>query len=228
MSALKKFLNTYVAPFLAFSLIYLISRTLKIHEAGKEIEERLTEQGEAIIYVLWHGRLFFCPYYYRIRGPRPAADYKALVSPSADGEVFAGILGLFGYGVARGSSYKGARRGLVELKRAVEDGRNAVLIGDGSRGPIYKLQPGSLTLSKLTGRPVLPFTTSFSSYWRLKSWDRMMIPKPFSRAVVIYGEPVRVPADADSAALEKARAGLEAAMRSLTERADSYFEKEAP
>ncbi|MGK7345690.1 MAG: lysophospholipid acyltransferase family protein [Candidatus Nitrospinota bacterium M3_3B_026] len=221
-------MNTYVAPFLAAAFIYAISKTLKIHEVGKETEKKLTERGETIIYVFWHGRLFFCPHYYRIRGLRPAADYQILASPSADGEVVARTLKLFGYSVVRGSSYKSARKSLMELKRAVERGLPAALIGDGSRGPIYKLQPGSLMLSKLTGCPVLPFTMSFSSYWTLKSWDRMMIPKPFSKAVVIYGEPVRVRRDADSAALEKTRAELEAAMRSMTERADSYFEKETP
>ena len=220
---MKKFLHSYVIPVFAYALIYLVSKTLRLREEGKDIERGLEREGKPIIYAFWHGRLFYCPYYYKTRSPHPVSHYKILVSPSVDGEIIARTLSLFGYGVARGSSYKSARRGLMELRKSVEEGFSAVLIADGSRGPAYHAQPGSLMLSKLTGRPVLPFTVSFSKHWTMKSWDKMMIPKPFSEVVIIYGAPVSVPGDCDAATLEEKRSELERTLRGITERADSYF-----
>lgn len=221
---MKKILNTYIAPPLLFLLMYAISLTLRVREVGKEKERKLEADGAPIIYVFWHGRLFFCPYYFRTRSTRPASEYSILVSPSVDGEIIARVLSMFGYGVIRGSSFKSARKGLRELVRSVDEGNCAVLIADGSRGPAERLQPGSLMLSKLTGRTVIPLTMSFSSRWTLGSWDRMMIPKPFSEVVVVYGDPAFVPAGAGAEGLERKRQELEVTLRSITKQADGYFE----
>jgi hypothetical protein len=98
-----------------------------------------------------------------------------------------------------------------------------VLIADGSRGPVYKLQPGSLLLSKLTGSPALPITVSFSRHWTLGTWDRLMIPKPFAKVVVVYGEPVYAPRDCGEEEMEIKRVEMETRLLSITKRADSFF-----
>ncbi|MBI5815287.1 MAG: lysophospholipid acyltransferase family protein [Nitrospinae bacterium] len=216
---MKKFINTYVIPPIAYLLIRVFSITLKLYEEGTEHERKLLGEGKGAALVFWHGRLFYLAHYYL----NATGRFKTLVSPSADGEIIARLLAMFGYGVVRGSSFKNAAGALLTLTRCVKNGYWPALIGDGSRGPLHKLQPGGVMISKLSGRPALPVTVSFSRYWTLPSWDRMMIPKPFSKAVVIFGEPVSVPADCDSAGLEAKRKELEAALVRITQRADGYF-----
>lgn len=215
---MKRFISTYLLPPLIVAAIYMIWITLRVVEVDKEIEKNLEEEGRPIIYTYWHGRTFLYPCYYKNR-----ARFKLLVSPSDDGEIIARVSSLFGYGVIRGSSYKNPRAALRMLTKAMKEGFSSLLIADGSRGPLEELQPGSVMLSKLTGCPVLPTTVSFSRLWRLKSWDRLMIPKPFSKAVVVYGTPTSVPADCDSAGLEEKRKELEERLHAITQLADNYF-----
>jgi hypothetical protein len=213
------FFNSYVAAPLVFAILYLMSMTLRLREEGKEIERKLLDEGKPYVLTLWHGRLPYLAYYYRKTPER----FMPLASPSADGEIVSRVLSMFGYAVVRGSSYKKAAPALLTLARGVRDGFIPVLIADGSRGPVYKLQPGSLMLSKLTGSPALPITVSFSRYWTLGAWDRLMIPKPFAKVVVIYGEPVYAPKDCGEKELEQKRVEMETLLLSITQRADSYF-----
>lgn len=215
---MKRFLHAYVIPPLACALIYVISATLRVTEAGKDMEDELEKEGGPIIYTFWHGRLFYYPYYYKRR-----ERYRILVSPSVDGEIIARTLALFGFGITRGSSFKNSRAALRELKRSLDEGYSTVLIADGSRGPRHALQPGALMLAKLTGRPALPMTVSFSSYWTINSWDRLIIPKPFAKAVVIYGPPVRVDGGCGAEELEAKRRELENTLLEITELADNFF-----
>lgn len=183
------------------------------------METRLIGEGKPYVLAFWHGRLFYLPHYYR----KTARRFKILVSPSADGEIIARTLAWFGFGIVRGSSFKKAGSALLSLARAVKDGFTPVLIADGSRGPIYNLQPGSLLISKLTGAAALPVTVSFSRYWTLGAWDRMMIPKPFAKAVVVYGEPVYAPRNCGEEEMERKRMEMETRLLSITRRADAYF-----
>ncbi|MBF0633453.1 MAG: lysophospholipid acyltransferase family protein [Nitrospinae bacterium] len=216
---MKMFFNSYVAAPLVFAILYLLSMTLRLHEEGKDIEQRLLDEGKSCVLTLWHGRLPYLAYYYRKTPER----FMPLASPSADGEIVSRVLAMFGYRVVRGSSYKNPAPSLLTLARGLKAGYAPVLIADGSRGPLYKLQPGSMSLSKLTGAPALPITVSFSRHWTLGTWDRLMVPKPFSKVVVVYGEPVYAPRDCGEEELEQKRLEMEARLLSITKRADSYF-----
>ncbi len=217
---LKKIVNTYIVPPLAYLLILFISLTLRREVIGKEHEKKAKELGKPVILAFWHGRLFYFPFYFW----KSNRTWKILSSPSIDGEIIARTLSLFGYGVVRGSTFKNARKALRELKRHTDEGYNTVLIADGSRGPALKLQPGALMVSKLTGAPALPVTVSFDRYWNLKTWDRLMIPKPFSKVIVAFGEHVTVPEKCDSATLEAKRVELEKTLLKITETADTKLQ----
>ncbi len=217
---LKKLINTYFIPPILYLAMRLICSTLRVTVAGAEIKQRMDDEGKPIILVFWHGRLFYVPYHYR----KTHSQWKVLISASADGETASRALSFFGYGIVRGSSYKNARKALRELTRHANNGFNIAIIADGSRGPLFTLQPGALMISKLTGAKALPVTFSFSKCWTLNSWDRMIIPKPFSKVVVMYGEPVSVPKGCDSATLEEKRDELEARLISITSQADKFFE----
>jgi len=191
----------------------LLVATLRLRRE-EETVERLWVAGAPLIYVVWHARLLLLPYLYRGRGLR------ALVSQSEDGTMVAGLLRKFGFVVVRGSSSRGGAQGLRSLARALGDGHSVVLVPDGPRGPKEVLKPGVVTLARLTGVPVVPSALGASSEWRARSWDEFRIPKPFSRCVMRFGEPIAVARISGAESEESARKDIEAALRALTWQVD--------
>jgi lysophospholipid acyltransferase (LPLAT)-like uncharacterized protein len=161
-----------------------------------------------VIYVLWHNRFFPVPAAWS-RLCRAQRRCVALTSASRDGDMVARAMAVFGLGAVRGSSSRRAVAALVGLKHALEDGLDVCLTPDGPRGPRYVVQAGVIKLAEATGAPVIPIHVHFSSAWRLKTWDRFVIPKPFSRVRVTFGEAIVLPRKMDAAAFEKARIDLE-------------------
>lgn len=202
-------------------IIYLLGKTYRKEIVGREFEQSLFEKDINPVYALWHGRIFFFPYYYRWQ-----SRLYCLVSPSIDGEIIAGILRLFRLNVVRGSSYKEGGKAFRELIRVVKGGSSAAIIVDGSRGPAFKVQGGVIQLARLGGVPILPLTYSAEKAIVLNSWDRFIIPRPFSRVVVIFGEPVYVDRDLSVEQIEEKRLELEQRLNEITERADDYFGRE--
>jgi lysophospholipid acyltransferase (LPLAT)-like uncharacterized protein len=142
-----------------------------------------------------------------------------MASRSKDGEIIAGWLERNGYRVVRGSSSRGGSEALREMVRQVRAGRAAALTVDGPQGPPRQVQPGIVQLARLTGGWILPITSSSARPRFLASWDRYLLPRPFSRNVVVYGEPFPIPAE-ESAETGAARiaAALDAATREADER----------
>lgn len=143
------------------------------------------------IYLLWHNRFLVVPYAWQqiTQGHRSAV---ALTSASKDGDMVARAMAAFGLGAVRGSSSRRGVAALVGLKRALQDGHDICLTPDGPKGPRYSLQPGVLILAQATGAPVVPIHIRFHSAWRLGTWDRFVIPKPFSRVEVTFANPIAV------------------------------------
>jgi lysophospholipid acyltransferase (LPLAT)-like uncharacterized protein len=161
-----------------------------------------------VIYILWHSRFFVVPpAWNRIcYGHRKTV---ALTSASKDGDMVARAMAVFGLGAVRGSSSRRAVAALVGLKRALTEGLDVCLTPDGPRGPRYKIQPGFLKLAEATGAPIVPIHVRFHSAWRLKTWDRFVIPKPFSRVEVTFAESITIPRGLDETAFEAERLKLE-------------------
>ena len=200
-------------------IIYLLGITYRKEVVGEESDLSLLSRGLNPIYALWHGRLFYITFRYRWKG------IFTLVSPSTDGEIIARTVKLFGIRTIRGSSYKSGSRAFRNLIRVVRDKGRVFITVDGSRGPVFKVQKGVIHLAKISGMPVLPLTYGAEKAIVLKSWDRFIIPHPFTRVVVIYGEPVYVHRDSSEDEIEEKRAELEKRLVEMTERADHYFEK---
>jgi lysophospholipid acyltransferase (LPLAT)-like uncharacterized protein len=175
--------------------------------------DRVVAGGRQPVMAFWHGRILPATYYFRRRG------IVVITSENFDGEWIAGIIERFGYGTARGSTSRGARRALLQLTRDMARGRAAGFTLDGPRGPARVAQPGAVWLAKATGNPVLPFHLEADRHWTLGSWDRTQIPKPFTTVSIAMGEPFEVATDADQAAMEAARAMLEHRLQALEERA---------
>ena len=173
--------------------------------------------GRPPILAFWHGRVLAATYFFRRRG------IVVMISENFDGEWIARIIERFGFLTSRGSTSRGGRRALLQLKRHMDQGRPSGFAVDGPRGPARKAQPGAVWLAKLTGNPVVPFHMEASSYWSLRSWDRTQIPKPFATVALAVGRPIDVPQDADAAGLERKRVELEESLHVLEQRASALL-----
>ena len=142
------------------------------------------------IWCFWHRCLI--PAAYRFRDNKLAV----MISRSFDGEYVARILERLGYRTVRGSSSRGAVGALIGMRRELEQGHPAIFTIDGPRGPRYVAKPGPVMLAKKTGQPISCFYIAVERAWILNSWDRMIIPKPFSRACAYFSGPMAVAADA--------------------------------
>jgi lysophospholipid acyltransferase (LPLAT)-like uncharacterized protein len=198
---------------LGYPLVAGLGSTLRWRHEGLEHLDAVVRGGHQPIMAFWHGRILPAAYYFRRR------RIVVITSENFDGEWIAGIIEQLGYGTARGSTSRGAVKALVQLKRALAEGKPAGFTIDGPRGPARVAQPGAIWLAKATGNPVVPFHLEASRHWTMGSWDRTQIPKPFSEVAIAMGEPFFVQADADDAALEAHRLALETRLRALEARA---------
>jgi lysophospholipid acyltransferase (LPLAT)-like uncharacterized protein len=175
---LKQRLIIRIAGVVLYWLIRAIGATVKFEVIGWEHHT----EAEPLIYCFWHNRIPIATYFWKKRG------IVVMSSRSFDSEYIARFIQRFGYGAARGSSTRGARAALIQMIRAVRAGKSAAFTVDGPKGPIYEAKPGALLLAAKSGAAILPFSISLERCWRLPSWDRIEIPKPFTRAVVVIGE----------------------------------------
>jgi hypothetical protein len=196
-----------------YPVIAALASTFRWRTEGLEHLEAVLRGGHQPVLSFWHGRILPATYFFRRRG------IVVITSENFDGEWIARIIERFGYGTARGSTSRGARKALLQLTRDMAAGKPAAFTVDGPRGPARVAQPGAVWLAKATGNPVLPFHLEATRHWTLNSWDRTQIPKPFSTVALAMGEPFTVPADADAAAIEAGRLALEERLRALEVRA---------
>jgi lysophospholipid acyltransferase (LPLAT)-like uncharacterized protein len=160
---------------------------IRIEEIHMERERALRAEGVPFIYALWHGRMVLCILAHLHE------NIVTMASRSKDGEIIARWLERNGYIAVRGSTGKGGREALQEMVDRIGAGHRAALTIDGPNGPPRAAQLGVVQLARKTGAWILPFSSASSRPWFLKSWDRYLVPKPFSRCVVTYGEPFQIP-----------------------------------
>jgi lysophospholipid acyltransferase (LPLAT)-like uncharacterized protein len=193
----------------AVGLILLFGLTLRFRLHAKSA---LAPQGETnYIWAVWHNCLFSFPLIYR----KFFADRRgaALTSASRDGAVAAAVVRFLGIAPIRGSNSRRGGQAMLELASWLSEGYDIALTPDGPRGPRYHLSPGLVLLAKRTGTPVMPVSVRYHDCWKLDSWDRFRIPKPFSRIDVHVGPAVVVPADINDQQFEEFRLGIEELMR---------------
>lgn len=211
-SASKRFQAAAIAA-AGYPLINALGHTLRWRVDGLEHFDAIVASGRQPVMGFWHGRILPATFYFRRRG------IVVITSENFDGEWIAGIIERFGYGTARGSTSRGARRAVLQLVRDMKRGKPAGFTLDGPRGPARVAQPGAAWLARATGNPLLPFHLEASSHWTMGSWDRTQIPKPFSTVALAVGEPIEVRRDLPDEELEAVRLGLEARLRELEQRA---------
>lgn len=167
------------------------------------------------ILAFWHECVLMCLH---SRWRRPT---KAIISRSKDGSIVSGVVERYGVETARGSSSRGGEIALREVLRDVRAGKNIALTPDGPKGPHRVVKEGVVFIAQASGLPVLPFYFTAEKKKRLRSWDRHILPHPFSRALFVYGEPIFVPRDGDP---EEWRRVIETQMNTLAEEAERDFD----
>ena len=210
-----------VVPRLVWALLRVVNLTWRFEVIAEEgVTPLLLGLGAgAEIFCFWHQCVLPCTVYFRTTGA------TILISRSFDGELITRILELFGFHAVRGSNSRGAREGLLGLKSVIESGSPAIFTADGPRGPIYQTKMGPIKLAQMTGARIGAFHLQPEHAWTMRSWDRFLIPKPFTRICVSWARWTRVPADLPADQFEPKREELNAAIERARLRALEHFKK---
>ncbi len=214
-------LQASILPALAVLITKFIGWTLQFEIVGKDNLDELSRLNKRVIFSFWHGHLLFCGYYlYKIKGSR---SMTMVISPSLDGELIAKVAGSFHFGRVKGSRKRGGIQAISELSELIKSGDDAVITPDGPRGPLHQVQPGVIHLAKKSGAAILPMALGAERAKIFNSWDRFVLPLPFSKVVIVYGSPMTVPPDPGTQALKDLRLALEEETNRITEYASTYF-----
>jgi lysophospholipid acyltransferase (LPLAT)-like uncharacterized protein len=212
-------LSLLIVPPLYWLISSLLFLSCRVKEYGREDLDKCSQKGPFIA-ALWHYSVF-CSFT-SIKGK----DWVAMVSGSKDAEYVSELLNRVGVRTVRGSRGKGGLRAIKDMVVIVkEQQRNAVIIADGSQGPARKVQAGAILLASKSGTPIIPTAWALNRYKAFRSWDRTILPMPFAKMVISYGEPLYVPAKIKAVDLEKYRLDLESRLNGVYHQAWSCFGK---
>jgi lysophospholipid acyltransferase (LPLAT)-like uncharacterized protein len=203
-------IRSKVLSFIAWVLVSVWSRSIKVCFVNKRIPAGLAAEGKNVIYAFWHGEMFLLFYTYRNSGILIPA------SESRDGEIMARLLRRFGFDVVRGSSRRKGYKALLGLINGLRSGRTVAISVDGPRGPLHKVKEGAVFLAAKLNAPIIPVAVAAKRYMVLcKAWDKLIIPAPFTEGLVLYGDPIYVQG-ASYEEITAKRDELQSALRKLT------------
>ena len=215
-----KFLTIYMLSWAFRILGTIILSTCHIRVFGREIEEKYFEEhpDQSLIYATWHRGVIYSIFLYR------NTRFVVMASTSDDGEIAAQGAMRFGWKVVRGSSTRRGSQALRKMISMTQKGYSAALVVDAPRGPAHISKPGVITLAKMSEIPVLTGIWSADRCWRVNSWDRTIIPKPFSQIVLLYSdELIEVPPDSSREECEQYRQQLDDRLNKMMYQTDHFF-----
>jgi len=221
----KQKVKVFLASRLGIWILRFIHATLKWEKIGFDNGREQWADSTPIIGAFWHGRQLMIPWcYLEHKSKKCSRKMFVLISHHADGRIISDILTGLRIGTVFGSSSYGGANAMLALHDKIKAGHHVCFTPDGPRGPQYKAKQGVLLLAMLTGCPIFPVTYSAKNYWQLKSWDGMIIPKPFSPAVYILGTPLTFPKELDDTGKLAALKEIEDALNNITNQADHWFD----
>ena len=211
----KEWFYLNILPPVAWTVMNLTTITIRTKIIGEEKIDPLRQDGKKLIYIFWHGRQFLLIRYLS------KLNLAVMSSTSRDGMVQSKILKKFHFEIIPGSSSKTPVKALIKSLRKMQQGFNFAITVEGPRGPIYKVKPGALYLAKKTDGYLIPMIFSSSPARIFKAWDRYLLPMPFSRAVILFGEPFKPSSGLDEQTIQLESLELEETLNDLTKRADT-------
>lgn len=198
--------------------IRLIGPTLRVCVSREEGAQQTIDE-RPLIASFWHACMIPATYMCRDLG------VCVMSSNSYDGEYMGRIIRKFGFVAVKGSSSRNAVRALLGLRRALEQGWTVAFTLDGPRGPRYKVKPGPVALARSSGVPLTMFHMAVDRAWVLNTWDRLMIPKPFSRVLMRFGKLIPVPSDTTDEEIERYQQDLQESLDRVREFAEANIKK---
>lgn len=213
VATLRQRIVVWFVPRMIAAIYHMLSLTIRWEIVGKPFDPG---QKERYLYAFWHARMLMMP-----RPFRGQWRGYMLISEHRDGGFIADTMHLLGIPTVRGSTTRGGAKAMLKMIRsAKQEHRHLGITPDGPRGPREVVQKGTIVLAMKSGLAVVPLCYAASRCWRASSWDRFYIPKPFSRGVFVFGEPVEIFPDEDiDAALLRVQQGMDHAQQT----ADGYF-----
>ena len=214
--SLKSWLKIRIAPALAAALIKLMHSLVR-WERNDILSMNV---AEPMIGAFWHGRQLMLAPLFSQRGDFPVS---MLISSHADGQLIAKAVEWFGISTIYGSSSRNGSQALLQMVDALKLGSSVAITPDGPRGPERKAKAGIVKLASVSGCKIIPVSFNSSSYWQFKSWDKMRLPKPFSKGVCLCGEPIVIPKDIEGEVFDHWVNTVEQALTAITEKTDSFI-----
>jgi len=216
LSATKKILKDKMIPSFAYNLIKLTNQSYQLEVEGWAPVKKALDAGDSLVFSSWHGKSWVPAYFLRDLG------IYALTSLSRDGSYMTEILHKLGWKTVRGSSSRGASRSLLALYRKLKEGASTALTPDGPTGPIYQVKPGIIFLQEKAGSMLVPMGVEACWKKNFNSWDQYLLPLPFSKTALVFGEPFSFEADLKMEAKQKI---LEKKMEAVNLRAAEIVKK---
>ena len=216
MQLLKNFSKsecaTHIASFFCYWYVRFVALTTRWDRRDINVFYENLKEHKAVIFVAWHGRIAFAPYFWN-----RSSKLSALVSPHRDGQLIAGLLKRFGIENISGSTNENPRAAAVKLLRELKNDASIAIIPDGPRGPSMTMSMSPIYYAKTTGKPIIGLTYSIAKSKILgKSWDRMLLPLPFQKGIVAVTKPFFIPKNTPKEKLEEYRKQIETEMNNLT------------
>lgn len=211
--SLRQKISLWLISWIGFLAIRAIGPTLRFSLSFEEGAPDNIEKSPGIT-PFWHRCVFASAYIWR------DLQFRVMTSRSFDGEYIARIIQKLGFVALRGSSSRGAVGALLGARREIERGFSVAFTIDGPRGPCYVAKPGPVLLAKLTGAAIVPFYIALEDPWVLNTWDRFMIPKPFSRALMRVAKNIHVSPAADDEEIGRLHQEMQAALERVRKFAD--------
>lgn len=206
-------------------ILWISVRTLRLEiVSGEQHLRHLYEQPRPVVVCFWHNRAFLAARFVLRDLFRQNIEITVLASQSRDGELVAKTAKFWRFHTVRGSATRGGRQALRALYRTIiERGSSPVMIPDGPQGPIYNFKIGVAVLAQMTQAPILPLGLAAENFWRIKSWDRLIIPRPFTRIALAVGPLQTVARGLTTEELEETRLGLQTLLDDLTHQAEEVL-----
>ena len=218
--SLRQRISLWIISWTSYLAIALIGPTLRCSISWEEAPSPADATYEKpVIYAFWHRAVFAAAWLWRKIG------VAVMVSRSFDGEYIARTIEKLGFVAVRGSSSRGGGSALLGLRRQLEQGMSVAFTIDGPRGPKYVAKPGPVLLSRASALPMAAFYVALDDPWVLRTWDAMMIPKPFSKALVRVSAKMRVPVDAGDAEMADFQGRLQSALERVTAFAEANVKR---
>lgn len=216
MSLPRAFACNFIALY-----IRLVRLTGNWQDENRDIPEAMLAEGKPFLVAFWHGRLFMAAATWRFDYP-----FNMVISEHPDGQLISRTISYLGIKTIAGSTTRGGVTVFRKLIRAIQNGECAGITPDGPQGPRMRAAKGIIEAARLTGAPIVPMSWSCNSARLARSWDRLVIPLPFSRGVIRWEKPIEIPRELDEAGVEEATKKLEVFLNDLTATLDQRMDRE--